>query len=589
MGNFEKTVYGRLLKIENFCREFFAREENKKFLALSEAIGADYDANGERLNKAMIAMFNRPMWRVRDYVPMNRMGQTGEANENRIIEDLLGVCGAGQKWVDRGWSEKRLFISPYHQAPVELGLHKTWAQSVSDTEHFLAYGPLVQRLNAVFKGNDASVVRKAINDRWGMDATKRIDASIAEFASPRATGNRGALDSFVRSLRGKTATAYLAWKMSGVLKQAVTSPWPYLQEIPPHLYIQAAFEVAGGFGKVNKFIREKSVFMNNRKMDPMMELIREQMEKNESGVMHGINKFNELGMRGLEAVDWAAVAPGWLAKYRMELANVAKEQEAEYQKLLEKYRGDEYSDVLPTEESKANKAMSEIMSEAEQDYEAVARADDAVRRMQPSSRNVDAAYMFKERGEIAKAFMQFQMALNVIWQNIRYDLPLAIKEKQTGTVVGMVGGYMMAGIGLGLLLDDDDEDEKRERNTALWLLYNSLTQFTDAVPLIGDEVNYLAERTLTGRVTFRGSAGNILPAVGKALGGAGDAASVLWEKDPEKQKKKFGKAAGKIGEAAGLIFGAPVSGVKEAGRAFGIGDGDGELGFNPEAFLGRRK
>jgi hypothetical protein len=39
----------------------------------------------------------------------------------------------------------------------------------------------------------------------------------------------------------------------------------------------------------------------------------------------------------------------------------------------------------------------------------------------------------------------------------------------------------------------------------------------------------------------------------------------------------------------GIYHGVPVSGLKEAGRAFGIGDGDGEFDFYPQAFLGQRK
>ena len=56
------------------------------------------------------------------------------------------------------------------------------------------------------------------------------------------------------------------------------------------------------------------------------------------------------------------------------------------------------------------------------DYEAVARADDAVRRMQPSSRQAGLAPMYKNNHELAKALLQFQSPLNVIWQQWRYDI-----------------------------------------------------------------------------------------------------------------------------------------------------------------------
>jgi hypothetical protein len=588
--DFANIAHGRMMAVISFAKQFFAQEENKKFLKLYDAIGADYDTNGVRLNKAMIDMFNKPMWRVEKYVPMNRREQTGAENENRVIEDLMGTIKDGEKWVNRGFTMERIKINPAGQRPIELGLYKTWAQSVNSTEHLLAYGPIVQTLNSVFKGYHAGELRQALKKRWGKAADDRIGKTIAEFANPNPTRQRHALDNIVRMLRGKTATAYLAWKTSGVLRQLMTSPWPYLQEIPPQQYLAACIEVAAGAGKINDIIREKSIYMKNRDFDPMVKLIREAMENNDNAFLSKLDKFNTIGMKGLEWVDWICVAPGWLAVYRKELGNVAKEQEAKYQELLQKYQGSEYADVLPTMESKANRALSETLNEEQQDAEAVARADDAVRRMQPSSRSTDLAPLYKGRTEVFNVFLQFQTALNVIWQNIRYDLPLAVKNKQVLTVVGMVAGYMMAGICLGMLseIGNDDDDDDEERKLARRILFYSFTQFTDAVPVIGDEVTKQLERLITGKTSYTGQ-NNFLPVVQKAFGGAGNIAGALWEEDPEKKRKRYIRAVQNMGEAAGIAFGLPVSGAKELGRAAGIGDGDGELDLYWQALLGQRK
>jgi hypothetical protein len=588
-GAFAVVGQTRMTALYSFAREFFAREENKKFLKLEEAIGADYDRNGGRLNTFMIETYNKPMLRVEDYVPMYRSEQSGEENEHRVVEDLLGAEAAGKIWVSKGMTEKRINISPYNQMPIELGLYKTWTSSVKSTEHLVAYGPLVQTLNSVFKnkGNGTAAIRQVMSDCWGDASVKRLDGYIAEFANPEAARQRSALDDVVHDLRGKTATAYLAWKMSSILKQAVTSPWPYFGEINQIYYLKACFEIAGGLGSKNKLIREKSVYMNNRLADPMYQLVREQLEKNRSGVKHAIDQFNAKGMAGLEWIDWICVAPGWLAKYRQELVNVANEQEAKRQELLEKYHGSEWSDVLPDEASKENRAAAEIMTPEQQDYEAVARADDLVRRVQPGDRSVDQAALFKGNNEIGRAFLQFQNALNRIWQHIRYDMPLAVRERRIGDAVRIVSGYALAGICLGLLLDDDDDDEKEERNTALWVLYNSMTQFTDAVPVIGEEVNALAETLITGKRSYRGQQ-NLLPVVKKGVAGVTNAVGMLREDDPEKQRKKFAKAAGNFADAVGIFIGTPVSGAKELGWALGYGDGDGEFAFKPEAILGRR-
>jgi hypothetical protein len=485
-------------------------------------------------------------------------------------------------------TEKRVNIAPWHQAPIELGLYKTWAPSVEAAEHLAAYGPKVQTLNAVFKGYYSADTRQAVNDRWGKAATEYVDNIIAEMANPNPTRQRNGLDKLIRDLRGKTATAYLAGKASGILKQLVTSPWPYLQEVSPVEYLSAVFQMIAHYREMSELIREKSIFMRDRDFDPMVKIIREQMAKTDSKLGHAIDRFNTLGMKGLAAADWACVAPGWLAVYKREFARLTRERDAAYEQKLAEYRGTEYAESLPTEESKRLKALEETMGPDEIEYRAVALADDAVRRMQPSSRSVDQAPLFKNKGELASAFLQFQSSLNVIWQNLRYDLPLAVKEGQIGTIAGMVTGYAMAGILLGLLTEgrgDDDDDE--EVSAARKLLYYSVTQFTDSVPVIGDEVTNLAERLITGRQRYRTS-GNLLPVVEKAFAGLGNLATLPWEDDEEKREERFRKAVFNALEAISVRAGLPVSGIKELGYAAGIGDWDGELDFYPEAFLGRR-
>ncbi|MCL2832094.1 MAG: hypothetical protein FWD78_02895 [Treponema sp.] len=588
MSEFGNLAEGRIRLVMDYAHDFFNKEENKKFLELEKAIGQDYDQNGERLNRACIDMFNKPMWREENYVPMNRRDQTGGENENRVIEDLLGIEGVGSKWVNKGFSEKRINISPFHQMPIELGLYKTWASSVEATEHLVAYGPLVQNLNNVFKGYGTADVRRTIENRWGKAATGYIDDAIAEMAKPNPTLHRSAADNIIRNLRGAAATAYLAWKLSGILKQAVTSPWPYLQEINPKDYIAAALEVAFGAGKINDFIEEASIFMKNRDPSIMFELIREQMQKTDNRIGHILDKFNTMGMKGLEWIDWAAVAPGWLAKFRTELRRLTAERDAAYEAKLKEYRGSQYNDVLPTEESKAARALEETMGPDEIKYQAVALADDAVRRMQPSSRSTDLAPLFKNRNEAISVFLQFQTALNVIWQNIRYDLPLAMREKKVGTIVGMVTGYAMAGICLGLLTEglggDDDDEVTKARN----LLFYSFTQFTDSVPVIGNSVTWAAGSFVTGKSRWIGNSAP-LAVMDKAFQGIGTLGTLIWEDEEIKRNKKIQRTISLLAEAFGIAAGLPVSGIKELGLTAGIGDGDGELNFNWEALLGRRK
>ena len=207
---------------------------------------------------------------------------------------------------------------------------------------------------------------------------------------------------------------------------------------------------------------------------------------------------------------------------------------------------------------------------------------------QPSSRLADLSPMFKERGkgsEIARAFLQFTTSLNVIWQNIRYDLPNALKHKQFAQAIGTIAGYVLAGITVGLVTeglsgnDGDDDDEKTRRiNHIRKFLQLGTTQFTDSVPVLGSEFSSVANGLITGKWEYMRSTGsNIFPVVDKSIKGF-----------QEMSKENWDKAADCFTEALAIELGLPVSGAKELMYATGIGDGDGKLRFYPQAFWGRR-
>jgi hypothetical protein len=434
-------------------------------------------------------------------------------------------------------------------------------------EHFIAYAPYVRTLNMVFKSRDGKALMKQLQDRYGAGMGNYIKEYINEKANPTAENNRHATDNLVKTLRGRTASAYLAWKISGVLKQAVTSPWPYLQYMNPAEYAGACIQFYRDPKAMTEFIKEKSIFMATRSFDPMVKLIREQQEMNRNKALGKIDQFNNLGMKGLEMIDWAAVAPGWLVIYNREMARLQNANAA-----------------LPT---------GEQLSMADMEYEAVARADDIVRLTQPSGRDTDQSPMHKNAPQAVKALLQFTQSLNTIWQNIRYDMPAAMREGQMLQVVGGLTGYILAGVSLGLLtegLGGDDDDEKKKIAWQRQLLYYSFTQFTDAVPFIGDAVTKAWEGIATGRVQWSG--GNNMFPVLKEFQGAVGAVTKTGQKLAEGDGNAAGDAALKalLHLEAGFAYtlGLPQSGLNELGRAAGIGDGDGELGFNPEAFFGRR-
>lgn len=571
-------------------------DDNPALADFANAIAEDYSEQYGRMNEICIKEFNTPMGRVDCYVPLVRLESNGDTNENKIKADMLGATGStANNNVDDGMRKQRVDISPANQKPVEVGLYKTWCKSLNRTEHFIAYAPYIRELHRVYTGRDGAKMRQYIENRYGQGALQYIKDYINEVANPDVSSSLSELDRVVRALRGKTAPAYLGWKISGIIKQACTSPFPFMQYASPAEYGRAVFDFLR-HKEMREAIKAKSAYMNSRVFDPMIDLLKEQEEKETKPLFAKYDAFLKMGMQGLEAVDWYCVAPGWLAVYRKELQklNSAEAKQARYDRAYKAEIAEakaQYGDLASLGDMQLQiEADARAAAEAERDISedeiekrAVAKADEITRMCQPSARLADLSPLFKERGkgsELSRAFLQFTTSLNVIWQNIRYDLPNALKRKQWKQAIGTLTGYVLAGVLVGMVSeglpeptgDDDKDKEKRLRKIA----YYSITQFTDSIPILGNIATNTAERLVAGENKYQGNS-DLFPIISKIQNGLYAA-----------EREDYLKALSNFGLAAGLAAGVPVSGLKEAGYTVGIGDGDGKLQPHPTAILGRR-
>ena len=574
-----RTRFGNVLK---YAEELI--KANPKYERLVKAIEKDYAAQFDRLNKTSIQEFNQPLWRTVSYVPLNRLESNGDTNANRVKEDLLaGQAGAGSgpSWVDKGMTVKRMDIAPAFQKPVILGLYSTWADSLRRTEHFVNYAGYVRELNRIYMSRDSGSVKQLLDNKYGDGMRIYIEEYIKELADPTALRTRSKVGSAVRTLRGMTAPAYLGWKVSGIVKQALTSPWPYMQFINPINYTSACIEMASN-PKLADVIKSKSEFMNSRVYDPMIDLIEEAQQNAGNKLSKAYTGFTKMGMQGLEWIDWACVAPGWLAAYKQKYAelsnfeNQKKQTEIKIKEITKKY-----GDVMTAEDIEFQ-AEASLPTEAEIEALAVKYADDIVRQCQPSSRNTDISPLYKNGTELEKALLQFTTSLNVIWQNIRYDLPAAVKAGEMKKAVGMITGYILAGVTVGIVTEGlsskgDKTPEEEKEEALLKTLYYGLTQFTDSVPVIGSMVTGTADTLING--TFRyGNGQDLFPALTKTQKTIEDMSKGKWD-----------KALTDFLYALGLTTGLPVSGVKEALAVAGVGNENGENKVHLEALIGRRE
>ena len=559
--------------------------ENKGLKAFAEAIADDYATEFDRIQQTSIDVFNSPVARVENYVPLVRLSLGGDTNENRVKADLLAQTAdaSSQQGVDKGMTQKRIKIAPLNQRPVEAGLYKTWADQVERTEHFIAYADYVRTLRDVYGSRDSTATMQWMESRYGKGMKDYVKDYISEVANPQAGQQRSSIDSFVRAMRGKTAPAYLSWKMSSVIKQAITSPMPYMQFMSPVEYLGQVFRMIAHPKQMEDAIKSKSMFMKSRKFDPIADVIDEEMNKqNNPKVVTLWNQFSNLGMQGLEWIDWVCVAPGWNAIYEREYKALSNAAEEKYQQQLRALKENTPLWESMSDEEMNREAMEGVMTPEEIERKAVDKADDCVRLAQPSNRTADISPLFKTKGtgnEIVKALLQFTMSLNVIWQNIRYDLPYAVKNSQYKQAVGMIAGYTLAGIGLSMLdgnVPDGDDDAEEQAQKMRNLIYGATTQFTDAMPIIGSAVSTMDEKLITGQSSFS-SGTDLFPTLTKFINGTTSLANGDWD-----------KAAKKYGEGVAMFIGAPVSGTKELMHLLGLDDDEEGMELHPEAVLGQR-
>ena len=540
LDSFSEMRYGRVLeKAEELIR---SDERIKNFV---DYLKKEYKAEGIRL-KDHNRTVNNIITEIRDdYFPMLRLDVSGEEDARKVQKKIVGEHATGTRHgIEKGQTKARIDIGKGNQSPIKLNAVNTFLESVEANERLYAYDKYAQKLNRVIKGYDSKQFRRTLETAYGSEALRYLDKQVNTIIDPTAGRVYSDTDKMLRMLRGNTAAAYLGWKMSGIIKQGLTSPAPFMQYVNPVNYTKAAIDLTAHNKEMMEFIYSRSKLMQDRSFDMMQGIVDELAKEAKTKGGKAITKIQQKGMEGLEWIDKACVAPGWLAAFREEEGRLRK----------------------------ANTSLEKPLTDLEIDLKATQWADDVLVRTQPSGRAEELAPLFREGGEALRMLLQFQSSLNVIYNNIRHDLPNAIKNKQYARAAGIITGYALAGLAVGSITegfgDDDDDTSDKVRKG----VYYAFTQYTDSVPIINGIVDGVAEKLITGKTSYKGSS-SLYTTVEKAAQGS----IALSDGD-------FKKAAGKYAEAAALSLGLPTSGSKEAFYAA-------EQLFNaemPSALWGRR-
>lgn len=508
------------LKFNAIYAAIEAKLDDSDLALLDDVFEKDGQETAPRLAQVVADVTNQAMLVIEHYFPILRKSVTNEPIDAYVAGDVLDRTPGTRRPPKNGFTKDRITIRPWNQGETNMDLLGTWLKSIEYQEHYIAYAQYGKELDAVYLDKTVQEQIKGVFGSRGVDYIKEY---VAEIKNPGEMRVRKWQDEAVRSLRGNLGAAYLGFRVSSVLKQVVTSPWPALPYAGAGLFVEATKMMANP-AKYIKETEELSIVLKNRQFSLINEALKNANAKTKLGKI--AKNVEALGMAGLEWADRCSVAIGWRAIYN---------------KALEEFKGDH------------QKAME--------------KADDIILMTQPTSRGVDLAPVYRDKNPYVQAIFQFTQALNVVYQNIWYDLPAAVKAHQLKQAIGIAVAYIISGTLLQAMITrpprDDEPPEEKAKRYAFW----AFSQATDSIPLIGEDVTRILKRAITGEKS-PSMPDSAIPGIAQFMDGiyslAGDDLDV---------------AMGKVGRGLGMLAGAPVSGIREGLRV---------IGGEPEALLGRR-
>jgi len=509
---------------------------------LAEFLIKDASTEFDRLSEACYLYENREPPKVAVYFPNEVHGRAGEDKlVDQMREDLLARTPRLGRGVQKGMTVGRIQIGDRNQLPITLDALGVYKRGIQRQEHYIAYAQLIKDWKLMINNDrTASELRYLVKQTHGQGFLDYIDAWVDEAANPKAyTDYQKPLEGFeqaFRFLRGPLASAYLGLRSSTALRQLITSPIPYFPYAPAAMLSRMVKHVSPAeFMKAYAFAKESSPFIRNRIASPTLAAIKEYAKA--EGTSKQMKKLARVSGVLIEAADIWAVVTGWTAIYDKTLAELSGK---------------------------------EGLSVAEMKKRAIEEADRITIETQPTGRMADVSPAFKSGSEVQKFLLAFQGPLNVVYNQLFHDVPADMANGHVFRAVGTISGYMATGAIIAFLATprgDDDDDEMRSLRI---LLAGAIRQPLDAIPLVGNPAGDALEALVTGERRFRGSS-QIFPGMEKLFGGLG---GMMTAEDEEAFWKNFLK----IAEGSGMLYGVPVSALKEYYRAIILGDLEALLG-----------
>lgn len=411
---------------------------------LADKIIQEYESHFDRINNALIDIYNKGMEHETNYTPMRRLEYTA-SNKSMVDPDtaeqlLSAQTGSGMGDVQRGFSISRKKIGQHRQSAIDLGLLNIWHSQIEAQEHAAAFGQLVRDLRSVLLGRDGkseAPIRQMIKYVHGQPAWDMVRRYFNIIANDDVQNAYDTLEGISQFMAKNMSIAYLCGNLGTMLKQMGSFP-----RVIPHAKVSSIINAIGQFMQNPKQFLESCYELDpqlrNRKGDAFIEAL----QNNSNALYQGLLKF---GSTPIGWVDRATSAIVFKAVY----------------------------------DTNIKRGLSQ--------NEAVKEAQRVVLLTQPAYNIKDKPLIWQQHG-IARLMMMFTNDMAQTFGITLYDMTQAIRRGDVKATLATVTGLTLATMLIKMLSGGLPDDPYDPEEWVKWIASAFTENFINSIPLIGKEL-----------------------------------------------------------------------------------------------------
>ncbi len=387
-----------------------------------------------------------------------------------------------QKYVSHNMTKNRKILDKNFDADLRLGYYETLLHYVTNAEHFMAYGALVRRFNALLPDKNfrpgMPALGRIIKDKYGDVVYRATTEWVRDIASPDAYKHDDLISKHLRAMKGNMARMWLAYNIGSMLKQ-VPSSLLAAADAGPGYFLSSARSALIDWERQKTFMEQMSPEMKLRDYEQVLDDLR---KRESTGVIESVVKvLGDPGLSMLYCFDKVAVTIGWNAVFNR------------------------YRDLGWGEEA------------------AAARATRTILNTQSASAAKDLPMLYKHSEALNMALI-FTNELNNAWNIATHDLYGYFKNKQFSKLAVQTIALGLAGAVVWSIENGKAPESKEE-----WLQAFTAEEI-NSIPIAG--------KVLSGKMTgYRASSDPISQAVSAVYDGVETLINLDKPIDPSKVAK----------------------------------------------------